>query len=63
MGSQQKAKYLTTIAPANIIKSVSEIRAAFASAPNLHIHEFENKGHFCSDDMGTTFPEILRIIK
>jgi predicted alpha/beta hydrolase family esterase len=46
-----------------IQQSVSKIRAEFAAASNMHIHEFANKGHFCSDDMGIEFPEILEVIK
>ena len=40
----------------DIRDSIAIIRAAL---PGLHYHAFDNYGHFCFDDMGTTrFPEL-----
>ena len=44
-----------------IIKSVDKIKSVYGD--KIIYHEFSDKGHFCMDDIGSTFPEVLEIIK
>jgi predicted alpha/beta hydrolase family esterase len=43
-----------------IINSVAKIRETY---PNIDIHEFHDKGHFCENDIGTEFPELLAVVE
>ena len=43
-----------------IIKSVAKIKAVYGN--DIVYHEFANKGHFCEDEIGTIFPELLQVI-
>ena len=42
-----------------IIDSVKKIREIYQ---NIKIYEFTDKGHFCMDEIGPTFPELLDVI-
>ena len=44
-----------------VVKSVDKIKQVYGD--KINYHEFANKGHFCLDDIGLTFPELLKIIK
>ncbi len=44
-----------------ILKSVDKILETY---PKIHVHKFNNMGHFCEYDMKSNeFPELLKVIK
>lgn len=44
----------------DILKSVDMITK---SIPNIKVHEYEDKGHFCFEDLKTEeFPELLKVV-
>lgn len=43
----------------SIANSLNTITTAL---PNIKVHHFENKGHFTTETIGTTFPELLETI-
>ncbi|NMA32599.1 MAG: hypothetical protein GX944_01555 [Alphaproteobacteria bacterium] len=45
-----------------IIDSVSKIKSVYGGG-KINYHEFTDKGHFCHDDIGCNFPELLKVIK
>jgi predicted alpha/beta hydrolase family esterase len=52
--------YSTDEPVSGVKRSVDAIMNTYS---NIHYHEFENHGHFCSKEMGTdSFPELLDVI-